>query len=479
MGPSGSRPASAVPVGLYIASLALLALLCAWLGWLWLGDEFQVHLQLLIPLVVLGVAGVLLRERDLGQHLGISVATVVLAATIPLAGPVGAAVVGLLSYLGDFRQKRWRTRLFNASMTAAVGAIGGLAYVAFRGQINPGTGTPAAELMLSVGLPLVLAYLVMTAVNALAIGGMSALLRGTGVLQVAVEALRNLSWGYLSHVVIGFLFVVLWGPVNLGTVSAVFVLGPLLVAHWTIGREAQARREHRETVSTFVAALEQADPASAGHSARVADLAEAMSGPLGIRGGAAEELQYAALLHDIGLVAVRSEVSAGIDSDPVSYLTAISAHPQAAVSVLVGIDFLRGALPAIAYHHERMDGRGYPAGAPAEEIPLAARVIAVADAYDALTHDGGARAMDSDQAMQALRQRAGAHLDAAVIEALAVGLGRERRDGAEPDERDLLEGARPLPGPGGSGSMSLSSHDDPHVSDAFADWQPEQGEGSW
>ena len=476
VGLGGPRPAS-LPLALYIAGLALIAALGAWAGWLWLGNEFTIDLSLLLPLVILGAAGVVLRERGLGPHLGVSVAAVVLAAAIPLAGPVGAAIVGLLSYLADFRQRRWRGLFFNAAMSAAVGAIGGLSYVLFGGLIAPGPGTSARGLILQVGLPLVCAYLVMTAVNVLAIAGMSTLVRGTRLMPMSISALRSLGWGYLSHVVIGFLFVILWGPVNLGSFSAIFVLGPLLVAHWTIGREGQARREHQETVTTFVAALEQADPASAGHSARVAALADAMAGPLGIRGSAAEELRYAALLHDIGLVAVRSEVSASFESDPVSYLTSISVHPQAAVSVLSGIDFLKGALPAIAYHHERLDGRGYPAGVPEQEIPLAARVIAVADAYDALTHARGSHTLSPSDAIGVLRGRVGTHLDGTVVEVLAEaverGLINAHVQAGDPSSAD--------PGPGGSGmlTVSLSDHDDPSIGDAFANWQPDQDGEIW
>src|SRR5690606_9335677 len=129
---------------------------------------------------------------------------------------------------------------------------------------------------------------------------------------------------------------------DLGPVAAALVLGPLFIAHWAIGREALARREHQETVATFVAALEQSDASTAGHSARVASLAEALGAELGVHGKAAEALRYAALLHDIGLVAARpSRESDDIDED--SYLTALSTHADAGVEVLSGLDFLANA----------------------------------------------------------------------------------------------------------------------------------------
>lgn len=396
-----------------------------------------------------------------------SIATVVLAATLPLAGPVGAVVVGFVSYVCDTNVRTLSTRLFNASMTAAVGAVGALVYAASGGLPVTEAVPTATGLLTGVGLPLVIAYVAMTTFNVLAYGGMSAIVRKTRVLPVAWRTAQQLGLGYLGHVVIAFLFAVLWSPAGLGTLSAVFVIGPLIAAHWTIGQGAVARREHRETVTTFVAALEQADPHSIGHSARVADLADQIAPLVGIEGATAESLRYSALLHDIGLVAVRTELPPDT-ADHVAYLSAISAHPQAGVSVLSGLDFLHDSLPAIAHHHERWDGRGYPAGLAGEAIPLAARVIAVADAYDALTTDRTGEPVDGSAAIAALRERAGSHLDPTVVEALADSLAR-----APSGPRRSRRGRKaPQTGAHGPGPLFLD-HDDPAVSDAFAEWQPD------
>lgn len=446
----------------------MLAVAGAWWGELAGHPRSQLTTSILVPLIGLGVLGVILRERELGPHLGVSIATVVLAASLPLAGPAGAVTVGFISYACDTGARTLRTRVFNASMTAAVGAVGALTYLVADGIPVTRSWQPADVLLLRVALPLLIAYVAMTAFNVLAYAVMSWLVRRTRVLPVAWQTARQLGLGYVGHVVIAFLFVVLWGPAGLGPLSALFVLGPLVAAHWTIGRGAVARREHRETVATFVAALEQADPWSVGHSARVAELADRMAPFVGIEGEAAESLNYAALLHDIGLVAVRPELPPDT-GDEVAYLSAVSAHPQAGVSVLSELDFLEDALPAIAHHHERWDGRGYPAGLAAEAIPLAARVIAVADAYDALTTDRAGEPRGHDDALAELRGRAGGHLDPAVVEALAIALGplpREpRRSGRGP-----VGGTALAHGPVHTVGRD---HDDPGVSDRFAEWQPE------
>lgn len=441
---------------------AAAAVLIAWSWSAWPATR-ALTAQVLVPLLLLGVVGVLLRERGLGPHLGVSVATVVLAAAIPLGGPAAAAAVGGVSYLADGRTRTWGTRLFNASMSACVGAVGGVCYLLLGGRLMGAMPPSAWGLIALVAMPLLVAYIAMTLTNALAVGGMSAALRGTRVLVVASQVLRSLGWGYLSHVVIGFLFVVLWGPAELGPVAALFVLGPLVVAHWTIGREAEARREHQETVTSFVAALELADPSSAGHSSRVADLAEAVGSSLGVRGQQAEELRYAALLHDIGVVATRVQMageSVGGSVDQATYLTQLSVHPEAGVRVLRSLDFLEGALPAIAHHHERFDGRGYPAGLSGTQIPQAARIIAAADTYDALTASPGGPGLTPVEALAQLTDRAGTHLDPEVVEAL----------------RSVVTRSRAFSDPGRPGTAevrTLPDHDHPDISDAFARWQPE------
>ena len=121
-----------------------------------------------------------------------------------------------------------------------------------------------------------------------------------------------------------------------------------------------------------------------------------------------------------------------------------------------------------------MDGRGYPDGLRGEEIPIAARVIAVADAFDALTVDRGHGTGDRDAAVAELRRRAGSHLDPAVVEVLAGTVVGTAAGGSSPTTH----------GTAGTGSPVLDplpadgwvDHDDPRISDVFAEWQPEGAE---
>ena len=458
------RPAggSTWPVGIYIY-ITLVCLAAVALGYV--GSRVEPGpptWDAVAVLTVLGIVGASLRERELGPHLGVSVATVILAAAFPLVGPVGAVLVGVLTYLLGLRPQRVRTRLFNAGMTGVLGGVGGLVYLV-AGGINPAKRELLpVELLLRVALPLVLGYVVMTLVNTLLIGVMAHLSSGANVWDVAFRTFRRVGVGYLGHALIAFLFVVLWAPVGVGTFSAVLILGPLFIAQWTLSRDAVERRSHVETVKTIVAALEEANPYSVGHSARVAELCDRMAPRLGLDAKESEQLRFAALLHDIGLIAAAPQIPRASGPVDVDYLVAISTHPEAGVRMLEGIDFLAGAVPGVLHHHERMDGRGYPAGLAGEDIPVFARVIAVADAFDSLTTTRSYReALEQDEALAALRERSGSHLDPVVVEALEQVLATRKWWPTV-----IQETVRTAAG-------DAHDHDDPVVSDLYAGWSPD------
>jgi hypothetical protein len=225
--------------------------------------------------VALGVVigGLLWFERERSwnaivvPYIGVSFGTVILAASLPLAGPVGAAAVGYLSHIIGARNQRPRARLFNAAMTGCLGGSGGLVYLVAGGSTPVSQDAQPGELLLRVAVPLVLGYAAMTLLNVFLVAVMSRLVSGAGIRQVSARTLRGIGFGYLTHALVAFLFVVLWVPARVGMFSAVLILMPLLIAQWTLSRDTFERRSHTRTVSTLVAALEAANPYSVGHSA--------------------------------------------------------------------------------------------------------------------------------------------------------------------------------------------------------------------
>jgi|SRR5579872_4135306 len=132
-------------------------------------------------------------------------------------------------------------------------------------------------------------------------------------------------------------------------------------------------------------AIEARDPYTRGHSARVAELAVLLGEALGWAVDRLEILRLGGLLHDVGKLAVSSHVLTKATPLEPDELAAIKRHPVAGAKLLEPFPSVRDALECVLFHHERWDGTGYPTGRAGGDIPIEARVLAVADAYDAMT----------------------------------------------------------------------------------------------
>lgn len=449
----------------YFAICAFTALFVACVLLLSSTWENAVSWNAVIVLILVGAVGTNLRETEFSAESGIASTTVVFCAGMVLAGPLGAMLVGYVSSLCDLRSDSRHAYFFNAAMMGLMSGAGSVTYIAAGGLRPIPAATSPVHIFTNVAVPLVAGYVVSVAVNALLIGVMVNIKSGPGILRVALSIVRSLGLAYMVHVVLAILLVLLWQPVGIGPFSAALIITPLLLTQWAVSRDAAERRSHTRTVSTLMGALEVATPYSIGHSSRVAELADRMAPELGIVGESADALHFAALLHDLGLVSTAPRVPRGTGPSDVSYLAALQEHPESGVRMLADIDFLAPAIPGILHHHERFDGLGYPAGLAGPKIPLFARVIAVADAFDSLTTNRSYREeASSEDALAQLRQRAGTHLDPDVVEALSQALVRQPWESTRISEA-VIESA-----------VDFNDHDDPAVSDEYAAWQPETEE---
>jgi putative nucleotidyltransferase with HDIG domain len=189
--------------------------------------------------------------------------------------------------------------------------------------------------------------------------------------------------------------------------------------------EADAEATYLGAVRALAAALDARDPYTAGHSERVSRFAVAIGGELRLDGEALETLRLGALLHDIGKIGVPDEILRKPGMLSAAEYESIKSHPVAGARILRSIPFLAPHIPIVELHHERPDGLGYPYGLRGDEIPLAARIVHVADAFDAMT---SARAYRSGripvEAIAELRKCVGTDFDAASVEALIAALPR-------------------------------------------------------
>lgn len=170
-------------------------------------------------------------------------------------------------------------------------------------------------------------------------------------------------------------------------------------------------------------AMEKRDSYSGGHPQRVMKICMAMSQYLPLSAEEKRQLTLAAVLHDIGKVGITDQILGKHGVLTVEEMEVIRGHPTAGAAIVGHIKQLQSIIPAIKYHHEHYDGSGYPEGLRGEEIPLVARIIAVADTYDAIIHERAYRGgMSKSKAVAEIAENAGTQFDPHMVEAFARAL---------------------------------------------------------
>ena len=200
------------------------------------------------------------------------------------------------------------------------------------------------------------------------------------------------------------------------------------VAGAALGR-AQHREHIEETVrarvETLTAALELRDEVTGRHVHEVVELALEVGERLGLEPATMVELEFAARLHDVGKIAVPDPILRKPGPLDGGEWDTMRRHPEFGSGMLARIPGLEAVAIVVRFHHERYDGRGYPDGLGGDRIPLASRIVAVCDAYNAMTADRPYRRGGSHEAALAeLRAHAGTQFDPQVVDAFCESAGR-------------------------------------------------------
>ena len=187
----------------------------------------------------------------------------------------------------------------------------------------------------------------------------------------------------------------------------------------------------------MVDAVNPKDGYTADHAVEVARLSRQVGMDLGINEEELEWLVHGALLHDLGKLGVADAILENPGSLTEEEWAVIKRHPDVGARMIEPLEGLSGAVPVIRHHHERLDGRGYPDGLEGDEIPLAARIVAAADAYDVMRRGRPYRSehylperygskSSLAEALQELWREAGRQFDARVVEAMERLLGNPK-----------------------------------------------------
>jgi len=206
-----------------------------------------------------------------------------------------------------------------------------------------------------------------------------------------------------------------FGPDDLRIALALAPQASLLLDHARLHRGLYTAL--RDAVATLASAVGARDEYTSGHSARVARYAACLARAMELPDWCVEAVELGALLHDIGKIGMDEVIlrSSAVLTDADRDL--VHQHPDTGAGIFSHMDELSALLPAIRHHHERHDGRGYPDGLAGAEIPLLARIVCVADSFDAMTfrRPYRDRALSVEEACEELRQNAGTQFDPELV----------------------------------------------------------------
>ena len=194
----------------------------------------------------------------------------------------------------------------------------------------------------------------------------------------------------------------------------------------------ETQRTYYDTLRSLAGALEARDSYTQGHSERVAKLSMRIAEELGLPEEDRKEIYSAALLHDIGKIGVRDEVLLKPGRLTPEEMNIIRGHPIFGDAILGPLKFLGKVAGMVRHHHERWDGNGYPDKLKGEDIPLASRIVAVADSFDALTSDRPYRDRKTlGETLRIVEEESGRQFDPQVVRALFGVLGDSKTGGEE------------------------------------------------
>ncbi|WP_404956690.1 HD-GYP domain-containing protein [Streptomyces sp. 147326] len=357
---------------------------------------------------------------------------VVLAAVF-LLPPAAAALVALPGgFAGTVAERPARVRrVWHGAQQAMAAWAACQAYGLLRGPAalgggpSVGSGPPGwvadfPYVMLPAAAADVVFCLVLTALD----GGILA----TAERRPAATAWRGpLTLSLAPHCVhglAGLMMAVMWRS-PYGLPAALLVLLPMYISCWVFAQYHRERAAHRATIRALVQAVDIKDRYTRGHSERVGQASAMIARELGMADDRMEVVRIAGILHDVGKLGVPTRLLRKDGPLTPEERRIIELHPEYGHEMVRGIGFLGEARSAILHHHERVDGSGYPYGLTGEQIPVLARVVAVADAFDAMTSTRSySRARPVPVALAELDRCAGAQFDPAMVRALTGAIGR-------------------------------------------------------
>jgi len=340
----------------------------------------------------------------------ISVGFVVIYASILLFGPREGAFIAAF---GTLRLKDLTGKvkpyivLFNRALLGICGGLAGLVFL-WTG------GVPYRVVGSGPLIPAVLAGLVYITVNTVLMVGVMALQSKMPPLRMFIENFRWMLPNLVVFEPLGAMLAQVY--LKQGPPAVALFLVPLLVARYSFQLYIKMRTAYVETISTLTASLDAKDPSTLGHSERVARYATEIGRKMELDYQELDLLRYVGILHDIGKIGIRDAILKKPGRFTAEEYEEMKKHPSIGAGIIAGIKTLGTASGWVRHHHERYDGTGFPDHLQDGNIPLGARIIAVADSLDAITSKRVYKAaMSWDTAIAEMQRCSGTQFDPEVV----------------------------------------------------------------
>ena len=356
----------------------------------------------------------------------VSVSTALNFSNTLLFGPAWASWAGVMAVaVADLWQRRpWYKVVFNIGCTALSLGLAGLAYFA----LHDGSSLPLSSLqnIFAATVYTITTFALNTSLLALAIG----LDQQISPLEVWMANSFSSLLQFGAMIPIGMLIANTY--LQNTTWSSLLLVLPLIMVYHSLRTSQVLRSQTRSVIEALADVVDKRDPYTYRHSQEVAELAEGIARRMGLSLEEQEAIVLAARVHDLGKIGVRDAVLLKKGSLEPSEIKEMRKHPEIGAEILSRLPFYRRHRQLILYHQERYDGKGYPQGLRGEEIPLGARIIAVADAYQAMTSNRPYRAaLSREQAIAELLAGKGTQFDPVVVDAFLAMLAEEQAIRAE------------------------------------------------
>ncbi|MCX6090970.1 MAG: HD-GYP domain-containing protein [Candidatus Atribacteria bacterium] len=372
--------------------------------------EFNIHILPEYITFFLLTLGAELLPVYLPHDTSISVSFPIVYSAILLVSPVFAAFISFLGDILGTLNSGWRKAFFNGSQFAISAYCSGLVF-RFLG------GYSFVWSSITFYLAVVSSIIVFFLCNSFLVVAVVSLSSGIPVRTLWKKDINGVLLQYFALFPFSVLLYFIYS--GIGFWGLILFFFPLMVARYSFKMYVETKKVHLDLLRALTAAIDAKDPYTRGHSARVSYLSLAIAEKMMLNEKRKEMIEYAAILHDVGKIGIEDAILKKPGPLDAREFHIVKEHSVIGYEIVYKVEFLKEVAGFIRSHHERCNGTGYPDGKKEPEIPLEARILTVADVFDALTSDRPYRkAYSLEEALSIMEEKEKDSFDPRIIQAL-------------------------------------------------------------